>query len=118
MFRFVKKLYYFIAFFAALPFLIMVKFTKYVYVSELISLVPFRIGEHMRYFFYKNSLVSCGDDVVIGFGTVLSYPTITIGKHVRIGVYNTFGEVDIGDFTQTAQYCNFLSGSRHHDLMT
>jgi acetyltransferase-like isoleucine patch superfamily enzyme len=87
-----------------------------VYVSELISLVPFRIGEHIRYYFYKNSLASCGEDVVIGFGSIFSYPNITIGHHVHIGVYNTFGQVDIGDFTQTAQYCNLLSGAHHHEF--
>lgn len=90
-FKMLKKCYHFIAFLAALPFLVMARFITYVYVSELISLVPFRIGELIRYYFYKHSLASCGDDVVIGFGTILSYPNITIGNHVHIRVYNTFG---------------------------
>jgi len=115
-FKMLKKCYRFVAFLAAMPFLIMARFITYVYVSELISLVPFRIGEHIRYYFYKNSLASCGDDVVINFGTIMSYPDTTIGNHVWIGTYNTFGQVDIGDFTLTAQGCHFLSGSHHHGI--
>jgi virginiamycin A acetyltransferase len=99
-----------------MPLLVMTRFIICVCVSELISLVPCRIGEHIRYYFYKNSLAWCGDDVVIGFGAILSYPNITIGNHVHIGVYNTFGQVDMGDFTQMAQYCNLLSGSHHHEF--
>lgn len=110
----IKKSYHFFSFLAALPFLGMVKLTRYVYVSELISLIPFRIGELIRYYFYKNSLASCGDDVVISFGSIISYPSVTIGSHVWIGTYNIFGNVDIGDYTLTAQCCHFLSGSQHH----
>jgi acetyltransferase-like isoleucine patch superfamily enzyme len=116
-----RKCYHFVVFFAAMPFLIMTRFSKYVYVSELISLVPFRIGEHIRYYFYKNSLASCGENVVINFGTVISYPDTTIGNHIWIGPYNIFGRVDIGDFTLTAQSCHFLSGPHLHgfdDLST
>ena len=104
MFRLAKKLYHCIAFLVAMPFLVMTRFLKYAHISELISLIPFGFGERVRYNFYKKRLTACGDDVVIGFGTIFSYPNITIGNHVHIGVYNTFGQVDIGDFTQTAQY--------------
>jgi len=116
MFWLAKKIYHFIAFLGALPFLVMTRFTQYVYVSELISLLPFRIGELIRYYFYKYSLASCGYDVVISFGTIISYPDTTIGNHVWIGTYNIFGRVDIGDFTLTAQGCHFLSGSHHHGI--
>jgi Acetyltransferase (isoleucine patch superfamily) len=115
-FKVLKKCYRFSAFLAVLPFLVMAKLTQYVYVTELISLIPFRIGERIRYYFYKNSLASCGDDVVINFGTIISYPDTTIGNHVWIGTYNVFGRVDIGDFTLTAQGCHFLSGSHHHGI--
>lgn len=109
-----KKIYHFTAFLAAIPFLIINKFTEYAYVAELISLIPFRFGEHVRYHFYKKTLASCGVNVVINFGTILSYDDITIGNNVWIGAYNTFGHVDIGDYTLTAQYCHFLSGKNQH----
>jgi virginiamycin A acetyltransferase len=110
------KCYHFFAFLAALPFLLTARFTKYVHVSELVSLLPFKFGEHVRYYFYKNSLAQCGVNVVINFGTILSYNDITIGNNVSIGPYNTIGHIDIGDYTLTAQYCNFLSGGRLHDF--
>ena len=98
----------------ALPFLLLTRFVSYIYVSELISLFPFRFGELVRYYFYKFSLVSCGEDVVIHFGAIISYPDVTIGNNVSIGTFNVFGHVDIGDHTLTAQGCHFLSGSQHH----
>ena len=113
-FKVLQKCYRLSAFLAAVPFLFMAKFNRFVYVAELISLLPFRIGEHIRYCFYKNTLASCGDDVVISFGSIISYPDTTIGSHVWIGAYNIFGHVDIGDYTLTAQACHFLSGSQHH----
>lgn len=109
-----RKIYHFIAFLMALPFVLMTELTLFVYVAELISLIPFRLGELIRYYFYKKTLAACGDDIVIGFGTVLSYSSITIGSNVSIGPYNSFGRVDIGDYTLTAQYCNFLSGAHLH----
>lgn len=93
---------------------VLTKITHYVYVAELISLVPFRTGNLARYYFYKWTLSECGDDVVIGFGTIISYQDATIGNHVSIGPYNTFGHVDIGDYALTAQACHFLSGSHTH----
>lgn len=92
------------------------RITMYSYVAQLISLIPFRTGNLVRYYFYKWTLSGCGDDVVISFGTVFSYPDARIGNHVHIGAFNTIGEADIGDYTQTAQFCNLLSGARHHDF--
>jgi virginiamycin A acetyltransferase len=97
-----------------LPFLFLRKVSDYVHVSELISLIPFRFGEYVRYEFYKRTLSSCGRNVNINFGTILSYPDITIGSNVWLGPYNTFGHVDIGDYSLTAQGCHFLSGRRQH----
>ena len=116
MFTFARIIYHCIARVLALPFVLMTKFTRYVYVAELISLIPFRIGEHIRFYFYKKTLTACGDDVIIRFGTIISYPDIKIGNHVYLGVYNTLGLVEIGDFTQTAQHCNLLSGAHHHEF--
>jgi acetyltransferase-like isoleucine patch superfamily enzyme len=115
-FKILSKCYHLSAFLAAVPFSLMTKFIKFVYVAELISLLPFRIGEHIRYYFYKSTLASCGDDIVISFGSIISYPSVTIGNHVWIGAFNIFGNVDIGDYTLTAQCCHFLSGSQHHGI--
>lgn len=114
LFKMIKNSYHLLAFLAALPFLVMVRLTRYVYIAEFISLIPFRIGEIIRYYFYKNTLAACGEDVVISFGTIISYPDTKIGSHVWIGTYNIFGHVDIGNYTLTAQGCDFLSGAHLH----
>jgi acetyltransferase-like isoleucine patch superfamily enzyme len=95
---------------------LLTKLTMYFHVAQLLSLVPFRTGNLVRYYFYKWTLSSCGDDVVISFGTVISYTDVNIGNHVHIGDYNSIGLVDIGDYTQTAQFCSLLSGARHHEF--
>jgi len=83
-------------------------------ISQLFSLVPFGIGEIVRYDFYKYTLSSVGQNVFIGFGTVLNYRDICIGSNVQIGMYNTIHHCDFGNNIMTAEGCCFLSGSRYH----
>lgn len=102
--------------FCVLPFLLLTRVSRYVYVAELISLLPFRFGEQVRYEFYKRTLASCGDNVTINFGTVLSYPDITIGSNVWLGTYNIIGHADIRDYVLTAQGCHIVSGAHGHPI--
>jgi virginiamycin A acetyltransferase len=97
-----------------LPFLALTRAAKYVYISELISAIPFRFGEQVRYEFYRRTLAACGEGVTINFGTVLSYPDITVGSHVWLGTYNLIGHADIGDHVLTAQGCHIISGTHPH----
>ena len=92
----------------------LLRYTRYLYVSEVISLIPFYFGEQVRYKFYKRTLASCGENVTINFGTILTFPDITIGSHVSLGTYNILGHVDIGDEVMTAQGCYILSGKHQH----
>ena len=114
LFEILKRVYHFFGNLLSTPFILMTKITKYIYIAELVSIIPFRIGELIRYYFYKNTLSSFGENVVISFGTIISYADATVGNHVWIGTYNTFGHVDIGDYSQISQRCNFLSGSRQY----
>ncbi len=102
------------AFVVMLPYWVLSKFTKFIYISQAISLIPFEFGEVVRYQFYKRTLPSCGKNVTINFGTVLSYNDITIGNNVWIGQYNIIGHADIGDYTLTAQGCHIVSGAYGH----
>ena len=52
--------------------------------------------------------------MTINFGTVLSYPDITIGSNVWLGTYNNVGHVDIGDYVIAARNCHFVSGQHGH----
>lgn len=87
------------------------RFAGYIYVAERISLIPFRLGEQVRYEFYRRTLAACGQDVTVAFGTILSYRDITLGSHVRLGTYNIIGHADLGDYTLTAQGCHIVSSA-------
>ena len=101
-----------------LPFILLAKLSAestFRAISQLFSLVPFGIGEIIRYDFYKYTLSELGQNVFIGFGTVLNYRDICIGSNVQIGMYNTIHHCNFGDNIMTAEGCCFLSGSKYHN---
>lgn len=97
-----------------LPFWALTAFTKYVYVAQMISVVPLHFGEIVRHEFYRRTLASCGEDVTIGFGSYISYPDVTIGSHVWMDAFCNVGHADIGDYVLVARNCHFASGGRAH----
>lgn len=97
-----------------LPFWALTPFTKYVYVSQFISLIPLHFGEIVRYEFYRRTLAACGDDVTIGFCSYISYRDVTIGNHVWMDAFCNVGHADIGDYVLVARNCHFVSGGRAH----
>jgi len=84
--------------------------------SELFAVVPYALGTVLRYEFYRWTLQRCGQNVVIGFGTVFPYRDIEIGGHVFIGMYSTIHHCDFGSYVVAAEGCRFLSGSRYHNF--
>jgi len=68
----------------------------------------------VRYRFYKITPESCGEDVTINFGTIISSRLTRLGSHIWLGTYNIIGQADIRDFTLTAQGCHIVSGARGH----
>jgi acetyltransferase-like isoleucine patch superfamily enzyme len=89
---------------------------SYSEVSILISKIPFTFGEKCRYLYYRKTLKSLGKNVVFKYGSFCQYPDITIGNRVRIGYYNTLGEVNIGDDVLIGGYVNFISGRKQHSF--
>src|SRR5262245_51435400 len=55
--------------------------------SQLMSLLPGRIGAHLRTGFYALSLRRCSAECAISFGTIFSTPECEIGRHVYVGAY-------------------------------
>ncbi len=96
--------------------LVLTKITEYVYVSQLLSLIPFKTGIILRNYFYRLTLKKCGKGVVVNFGTIISYKESRIGNNVWLGVNNVFGRVDILDNVITAQGCQFASGKKGHGI--
>ena len=85
-------------------------------VSEIFALLPYALGTVLRYEFYRWTLRRCGENVVIGFGTVFLYRDVAIGDNVLIGMYNTIHHCDFGSYVVVAEGCRFLSGSRYHNF--
>jgi len=85
-------------------------------ISEILSIIPYAFGIIIRYEFYKHVLNHCGENVVIGFGTVFFYKNISIGNNVLIGVYNIIHYCDFGDDVLIGDKCTFLSGRKYHNL--
>lgn len=104
----------FIALLLSLPFIILSKLIEFRQVSELVSQIPTKVGDLIRYQFYKFSLNSCGKNVRICIGTIFSKKDINIGNNVYIGPYCSIGLVDLGDDIMIANSTHVLSGSNQH----
>jgi virginiamycin A acetyltransferase len=114
---YIKRLFRWIIAIVIVPVaLLLSALTQFVYVSELLSMIPFRTGNLVRYWFYRLMLKKCGKGVTINFGTIITYKDTTIGNNVWLGVNNIFGRVDIQDDVITAQACQFVSGKRGHGI--
>lgn len=98
------------------PCLALVRFVRYAFVAELISLIPLRLGDQVRYEFYRRTLAACGEDVTVNFGAILSYPDITVGSHVWLGTYSIVGHADLGDHTLAASGCRIVGGADGHSF--
>lgn len=84
--------------------------------SQLMSLIPGRIGNRLRYAFYKLSLKSLGKGVTICFGVTFAYPDIVIGDRVYIGPFCHLAMCHIGNDTLIATGIYILSGLEQHGI--
>lgn len=84
--------------------------------GELLKSVPFAAGIVMREQFYRRTLARCGDNIVIGSGTVFFYPDVCVGDNVLLGMYNIIHFCDFGSNVMVADHCQFLSGSKYHNF--
>jgi acetyltransferase-like isoleucine patch superfamily enzyme len=105
---------------ATVPLALLSRASDFVFrtVSELLAIVPFLFGTIVRQEFYRFALRRCGDNVSIGFGTVLIYRDIEIGDNVLIGMHNTVHYCDFGSYVLIAEGCAFLSGAKYHNYQT
>jgi len=89
---------------------------RYEDISACVGLIPFGVGLLVRRRFYRRTLSRCGAGVIIGFGTVLTYPDITLGENVLINKYCVLGHVDIGDDVLVGSHTCLLSGGLQHGI--
>jgi acetyltransferase-like isoleucine patch superfamily enzyme len=101
-----------------LPLILAAKASEYVFkaCSEFLSLVPSLCGFVMRYAFYKFTLNSCGENVLIDFGTVFYYSKITVGNNVTFGIGNIVQHCDFGNNVLVSDSCRFIGGIKKHNF--
>jgi acetyltransferase-like isoleucine patch superfamily enzyme len=84
--------------------------------SQLFSLVPGTMGEFVRRAFYRFTLAGCGQDISIGFGTVISHPSAAIGRSVYVGGFSILGDVTLEDDVIVASHVSIINGSAQHGI--
>jgi len=82
--------------------------------SQVLAMIPGRIGVLMRAVFFSHVLSQCDPTVFIGFGALLTKVDTRLGKHVYIGPYCQLGWVSIGPDTLLGPNVQIPSGSHAH----
>jgi virginiamycin A acetyltransferase len=84
--------------------------------SQLLSLVPGKVGVYLRVAFYRLACPSTSDEISIGFLTILSHRDTSIGRGVYIGSQCNIGMCQIGENTLIGSGVYIMSGSRQHEF--
>ncbi|OPY79861.1 MAG: Maltose O-acetyltransferase [Syntrophorhabdus sp. PtaU1.Bin153] len=103
---------------AAIPFIVVGRLSilngRYAETSLIVSKIPFRFGEFVRYFYYRATLQKIGKDVTFRYGSFCQYNNSQIGNQVLIGYYTALGEIQMGNSIVVGGFVNFLSGTAQH----
>ncbi len=88
----------------------------FVFSSQLLSLIPGKLGSYCRIAFYRFAMTNCDTNCLIGFSTLFSQADTEIGKGVYIGPQCNIGMCKIGDNTLIASGVHIMSGSGQHNF--
>jgi acetyltransferase-like isoleucine patch superfamily enzyme len=86
----------------------------FVGLGQLLSLLPGRVGCHLRSAYYFGTLEACSWEVHIGFGSFFSHRAACLGSHVSMGSYCVIGTASIADDVMMASRVSITSGKRQH----
>ena len=86
--------------------------------SQMLSLIPGKIGVYFRAAFYRLACTDTSDDISVGFLTVLSHQDTTIQQGVYIGPQCNIGKCFIGENTLIGSGVHILSGSQQHNFVS
>ena len=84
--------------------------------SQLISIIPGKIGIYVRAAFYRLACPNTSDEVSVGFLTIFSHHDTTISEGVYIGPQCNIGKCEIGQNTLIGSGVHILSGNKQHDF--
>ena len=85
-------------------------------ISQLLSLLPGKIGTYVRKSFYRMSMTACDKDCAILFGTIFSQVDTEIGKGVYIGPNCNIGSCRIENYCTLGSNVHIMSGKRQHSF--
>src|SRR5690554_3639092 len=84
--------------------------------SQLLSLIPGKLGIYSRAAFYRLACPNTSDEISIGFLSVFSHIDTTIGRGVYIGPQCNVGKCKIGPNTLVNSGVHILSGKNQHNF--
>jgi virginiamycin A acetyltransferase len=84
--------------------------------SQLLSLIPGKIGIYLRAAFYHLACPDTSDNISIGFLTILSHRDTSIAAGVYIGPQGNIGKCRIGKNTLLGSGVHILSGKNQHEF--
>lgn len=82
--------------------------------SQLLALVPGRVGVQLRAAYYYGCLDQCSWEVHIGFGTIFTHRAASLGTHASMGAYCVIGHADIEADVMMGSRVSIPSGKRQH----
>ncbi len=95
---------------------IIFKETPFSSFSQLLSLVPGKIGSYLRIAFYRYTMSYCHTNVVISFATLFSQRDTCIEEGVYIGPQCNIGMSKIGKNSLIASGVHIMSGKNQHNF--
>lgn len=84
--------------------------------SQLLCLIPGKLGVYLRAGFYRFTLSSCSPDAVISFLVLLSQRDTEIETGVYIGPQCNIGKCKIGQDTLLGSGVHIMSGKGQHNF--
>lgn len=84
--------------------------------SQLLSILPGKLGSYLRAGFYRFAMVHCHPNAVIGFGTLFSQVNTTINESVYIGPQCNIGSCSVGENTLIGSGVHIMSGKGQHAI--
>jgi acetyltransferase-like isoleucine patch superfamily enzyme len=84
--------------------------------SQAFSMIPGTCGVYLRRAFYRLVLPRCSTGSWIGFGTVFSHRTASVGRNVYCGVHCCLGDVTLEDDVLLGSHVSIMNGSAQHGI--
>lgn len=84
--------------------------------SQLLSLMPGKLGVYLRAGFYRFVLTHCSPDAVISFLVLFSQVDTEIAEGVYLGAQCNIGRCSIGKNTLLGSGVNVMSGKGQHNF--